>query len=143
VTRLALLLALVACGPAQRPPGLDLRANGPGAQAEADAQGRAYLAAGLPAPGGPVWVGYFPPLNPNVVGAGNHTTTEGSGPSFRVICWVDRWDALPHELLHAALLWARTDGDPGHWSWRWGSPLLWPPGSRRPPFVVAVIGEGT
>lgn len=115
---------------------LDLR--GDGVAPPAQEQGALYVRAGLPLPHGPVTVSYTPKV-PGFTGPGNHTTVFSNG---EVVCFVDRWDALPHELLHAAML---RNGDPSgdsdHASYQWQHKLLWPPGSLPPPAVAKFLSS--
>lgn len=131
--------AHVSCGPAHPHARLDLRANGPAAQALVDEQGALYLAAGLPCPGGTVRVVLLPPTPAGISPPGSHTSVEGGVP----VCWCDQLNAVPHEMLHAALILAGGDGDGEHRDPRWAAEILWPPGSRRPPWVVGLIGPDT
>lgn len=132
---IGLSLGAHACGPARRPSvDLDLRGD---VTSEVAAQAVLYREAGLPLIPGPVTVDLIP-HDPQESGAGSRTYLAGG----QLVVQLDHPEALAHELTHA---WAwRVLGEPDgdHLTVYWLSPLLWPPGSRRPSWVSALIGPG-
>lgn len=127
---------LAGCGHHRRPVGLDLRGDVP---PEVAAEASAYRAAGLPLLPGPVYVRWVPSLDPQVSGEGSRCYMEGD----KLWVQLDSADALPHELTHAWQWRVLGNADGEHLCAPWAHPLLWPPGSRRPPWVVALIGAGS
>lgn len=132
---LALLLLSVAshsigCGPGRRStagplqPASLVRAA-PGSehhQGELEERERAYLRAGLPPLVRPVLVHVeaVPGITPEVLPVGSPLPGANGAALSGGEVWVAHPRYLPHELLHAALMQAGGDGDPGHVGEAWG-----------------------